>query len=133
MGELVDEFRRSDEARGEAILDGAVSDRDGQMRLPPSRFSEQDQRASLGDEIRRQRGAEQRQVHGGLVREVKIIDRLEEGKRGATRQPGEAGLLALRDFLRHEDGEQLLVGPFLLLGAHEDPATRGARWPNAGA
>ena len=82
--EVVDEFRGGDEARGKAILDGAVSDGDRQMRLSASRFAEQDQRAPLGDEVRGEGRAKEREPHGGLVREIEIVDRLEEGKRGGV-------------------------------------------------
>ena len=120
VGEVVDQFRRGDEARRKGVLDGPVGDRHREMRLSAPWLPEQDQRAPLGDEVGREGGAEERESHGGLVREIEVVDRLEEGKRGAPREPGEARLLALRDFFRHEDGEQLLVGPLLLLGAHEE-------------
>ena len=120
VGQIIDQFRGGDEAGIEAVLDRPIGRRDGEMRFAAPGFSEKDQGAPLGDEIRRQRGAQEREPHGGLVGEIEIVDRLEEGKRGAAHEPGETRLLALGDFLGDEHREELRIGPLLLLRTHED-------------
>jgi hypothetical protein len=51
-GELVDELGSGDEERIESVLDGAVSDGDGEMCFPAAGFSHEDQTPSLGNEVR---------------------------------------------------------------------------------
>ena len=71
--------------RLEAILDSAIGDCDCQMRFPATGFAEQDERAPLGDEVRGERRAEQGETDGGLVREIEVVDRFEEGEAGPSR------------------------------------------------
>ena len=50
-----------------------------------------------------------------------------KGKLRAARQPAEARLLAMRDLLGDEQREEVMVGPLLLLGAHDEVAPDAAR------
>lgn len=103
----IDEFRGGHEARVEAILDGPIGERDGEMRFPAPRLARQDQIAALGDEVRGERGAEEREADRRLPREVEVVDGLEEGEAGAMRQASDASLLAVRDLFRQEEREEV--------------------------
>jgi hypothetical protein len=59
VGEIVDERGGGDEAGIEAVLDGAVSDRHGEVRLPAAGLAVEDEVAAFGDEV----GAEVRAEH----------------------------------------------------------------------
>ena len=62
-----------------------------------------------------------------LVGEVEIVDRLQKRKVRAARQPREARLLPMRDFLGDQEREEVAIGPGLPLGAlRRDRATRAA-------
>jgi hypothetical protein len=87
------------------------------MSLAPAGLSGKDQAASLGDEVRREARAEQRQAQDGLVGEVELVDGLEEREAGAADEALQAGLLAVGDLLAHEDREEVLVGPLFAFGA----------------
>jgi hypothetical protein len=86
-----------------------------------------DERAPVGDEVGRERGAQERELDGALVGEVEIVDGLQEGKAAAVRHALDAGLLTMRDFLGDEDREEVATAPFLLLGARDEVAPRPAR------
>ena len=120
--ELVDEFCGGDEQRLEAVLDRPIGDGHGKVSLAPTGLTQQDETATLGDEVRRQRRAEQGQAHGRLVGEVELLDRLQERELCPTRQPSEAGVGALRDLLGDQGGEELVEGPLLGLGARDEIA-----------
>src|SRR2546427_757970 len=80
-----------------------------------------DQRAAAGIAVvdaAAKRGAEERELHRALKREVEVVDGLEKGEGGAARKSLHASLLALRDLFSDEDGEEVLEGPLFLLGAH---------------
>ena len=47
---------------------------------------------------------------------------LRKGKLGAARQPAEAGLLTVSDLLGDEQGEEVVVGPLLVLGPYDQIA-----------
>jgi hypothetical protein len=113
--EIVDERGGGGEERLEAVLDGAVREGDGEVRLAAARLAGEDQATALGDEVGRERGAEQREPQRRLVREVELLDGLEEGEAGAAREPLHPGLLAMGHFLGHEHSEEVAVGPLLLL------------------
>ena len=113
--EIVDERSGGGEERLEAVLDGTVRDGDGQVGLAAARLAGEDQAAALGDEVGRERGAEQREPQRRLVGEVELVNGLEEGEAGAAREPLHAGLLAMGDLLRHEHSEEVAIGPLLLL------------------
>src|SRR3989304_4522894 len=49
--ELGDERGSRDEERIESVLDGAVSDGDGEMGFPAAGFPHKDETSSLGDEV----------------------------------------------------------------------------------
>jgi hypothetical protein len=63
---------------------------------------------------------------GRLVREVEVVDGLEEGEAGSPGDLLESRLLAVRDLLREEHAQELLVGPLLLLGAGAEVAPHAA-------
>ena len=49
--EIVDEFGGGREEGIESVLDGAVGDGDGEVRLASARLAQKDQAAPLGDEV----------------------------------------------------------------------------------
>src|SRR6266699_901817 len=55
---VVDEFSGGDKQRVKSILNGAIGDRNRQVRFPSARFPAKYQTPSLSDEIRRERGAQ---------------------------------------------------------------------------
>lgn len=83
-----------------------------------------DERASVGNEVRGERGPQERELDGALVGEVEIVDGLEEGKAAAAGHTLDAGLLTMRDFFSDEDGEEVAAAPFLLLGTRDEIAPR---------
>src|SRR5436309_88881 len=78
--QLVDERGRGDEERIEAVLDRAIRDRNREMRLAAPRLARQDQAATVGDEVGREKRAKEGKAESRLQREVEVVDRLEEGK-----------------------------------------------------
>jgi hypothetical protein len=125
-GEIVDELGGGDEQRVEAVLDGAVGDRDGEVGLPATGLASEDETPAVGDEVRRERRAEQREAQRRLEREVEVVDGLEEGEARAMGEPLDAGLLALGDFLGGEHDEEVAVGPLLGLGPLDEIAPDAA-------
>ena len=115
--EIVDEGRRGGEEGVEAVLDRAVGDGDRQVGLPASRLAREDERSPVGDEVRRERRAQDGRAQRTLIREVKVVDRLEKRKMRAAREPREAGLLAMRDLLGDENRQEVAVGPGLAFRA----------------
>src|SRR5204862_4644224 len=112
-GEVVDEFGGGDKQRVKAVLNGAISDRHRQMRFPSARFPAEDQTPSLGDEIRRQRGAQEGEADGGLMGEVEIINRLQKGKAGAADHAAHARLLPVRDFFGDQERKEIAITPLV--------------------
>jgi hypothetical protein len=49
--EIIDQFCGRDKQRIEPVLDGAVRDRDGEMRFPPARFAVEDHTVAFGREV----------------------------------------------------------------------------------
>src|SRR5213596_1344698 len=96
------------------------------MRLAPPRFAREDQRAAFGHEVGREHRAEEGEAHGRLVLEVEVVDGLEKRKLRAPYEAGEPGLLALRDLLRHEQGEEVAIAPLFLLGLADELAPGAA-------
>ncbi len=118
--ELIDQLGCRREEGVESVLDGAVGKSHGQMGLAPARLALKDQTAALSDEVSRQGGAEEGQAHCGLECEVEVVDRLEEGEAGPSRESSEARLLALGDLLGGQEGEEVPIGPlFPLCPLHE--------------
>jgi hypothetical protein len=72
------------------VLERTIGDRDGQVRFPTARFSAKDQASALRHEVRRERGAQERESDGGLIGEVEIIKRFEKRKVGPPRHAGDA-------------------------------------------
>jgi hypothetical protein len=93
--------------------------------LASPRLAQEDEAAPLGDEVSREGGAEQRQPHGGLEGEVEVVDGLEEGESGPSRESAEPCLLSLSDLLLDHQGEEVSEGPLLLLRALDEA------WPDA--
>jgi len=60
--EIVDELGGRREVRIEAVLDGTVGKSHREMRLAAAGLAVEDQASPFGDEVRRQRGAEQRET-----------------------------------------------------------------------
>lgn len=81
------------------------------MRFAAARLACQDQGAPLRDEIGRERGAEHLQAQRRLVGEIEIVDRLQNGKAGASRQSCQSRLLTMSDFLGGQQGSGSPVGP----------------------
>lgn len=116
-GELLDEGRRGGEARLEAVLDGAVGDGDGQMRLAGPARPAEDQAVARRDELGAQEAAEERQPHRRLEGEVVLVDRLEEGEVRAPHAALDARLGAMGNLLGHPEGEDVAVAEALALAA----------------
>ena len=89
------------------------------MRLAATGLAVQDDATPFGDEGRGERGAEQLQVQRRVEGEVELVDGLQEGKLSAARQPGNARLLTVSDLLGDEQGEQVVEGPLLGFGTHD--------------
>jgi hypothetical protein len=115
-GQLVDEGGRRGEAGLEAVLDGAVGDGDGQVRLAGATGPAGDQAKALGDELGPEDAAEQSQADAGLEGEVELLDGLQEGEAGAPHAALDPGLGAVGDLFGHEAGQELAVGQPVLLG-----------------
>ena len=107
--EIFDQGGRRGEEGIEAILDGAVGDRDREMRLAGAARPAEDEGLPLGDEVGAEGTAEQREPDGGLKGEVVLIDRLEKREVGPMHAPLDAGLRAVRDLLGHQQPEKLAI------------------------
>ena len=79
-GEFIDQFRRRHKAGVEAVLNGAIRDRDREMRFPTAWFTAENDAAAFRDEIRCEGGAEERESDRRLKHEIELIDRLEKRK-----------------------------------------------------
>src|SRR5215469_18146248 len=87
------------------------------MSFSSSGLTVENQRPSLGDEVRPQIGTEQRLPQCGLQTEVELVNRLQEGEvrfAGKTLQPG---LLTMRHFFGQQQRLKVAVGPVLFLGS----------------
>jgi len=100
--EIINQFGSRDKQRITAVLDRTIGDRNGQVRFPTARFSAKDQASALRHEVRRERGAQEREADGGLIREIEIINCLEKRKVGPPHHAGDACLLPVRDFFRDQ-------------------------------
>ena len=125
--QFVDQRGCGDEERIEAVLDGAIRDRDCQVRLAATRLARQDQAATVGDEVGREKRAKKGKTKSRLQREVEIVDRLQKGKPCAAGEPHETCLLAVRDLLGDERGEKVAMAPALFLRARAQIAPDAAR------
>ena len=126
-GEVLDELGGGDEEGVEAVLDRAVADGDGDVGLAAAGLAVKDERAAVGDEVGRQRRAEQRELDGALVGEVEVVDGLEEGEAAAAGDALDAGLGAMSDFLGDQQGQEVAAAPLLGLGASDEVAPDAAR------
>src|SRR6266571_9259384 len=108
-GEVLDQRRRRGEERVEAVLDGAVGDRDRQVRLARTARPAEDERVALRDELRAEGTAEEREADGGLEGEVVLVERLEKREVGAVHAPLNAGLRAVRDLFGQQQREELSI------------------------
>ena len=126
-GEILDELRGGREEHLEAVLQRAIRDCDGEVRLAPARLADEDHRAPFGDEIGREQRADRRQSQRRLEAEVEFLDRAEEGKMRGPRRLGQARSTAVRDLLGEEDEEHVLVRPVFLLGTLDERLPRTAR------
>jgi hypothetical protein len=124
--EVLDERGGGDAARVESVLDRAVGDGHGEMRLPAARLAGEDEAATAGDEVRGEERPDERQPDGRLEGEIEVVDGLQEREAGAAGELLEPRLLAVSDLLQDERGDEVLVGPFLLLGAGAEVAPHAA-------
>ena len=104
---FVDQRGRRDEPRLEAVLDRAVGDADGDVRLPPPGLAREDEVPALGDELRAEVGPELLAAQGRLEDEVELLNGLEVGKVGVTRELLDAGVGTVRDLLGEEEREKV--------------------------
>jgi hypothetical protein len=120
VGKIFDEFGCRREERLEAVLDGAIPDSYRQMGLPAACFPVQDQRPSLGDEVRPEIGTEEGLPKTRLQGEVELVDGLEERE---VRAPGAAlqsRLLPSCHFFGQQESEEVPIRPALLFGSTSD-------------
>ena len=118
-GEVVDQLGGVDEECVEAVLDGAIGDRDGEVRLSAAWLAVEDHVAPVGDEVRGEERAEHLQAQRGLEGEVEVVDGLEEWQSCGACTARDACLYAVGDLFRDGDGEHVAVAPLLALGAVE--------------
>ena len=125
--DVVDERGGVDEERVESVLDRAVREGDGEVRLPASRLAVEDERTAFGDEVVR----EERTEHGGAQRrlqaEVELVDRLEEREGRGAGLPVQPSAAPVRDLLLDERAQERLVSEVLLLCALHEIAPDAAR------
>jgi hypothetical protein len=114
-GERFNEVGRAGEERFVAVLDGAVSDGDGEVGLARAAGAGQDQRTSLGDELGTKVAAEKLKTDGALEGEVEVLDRTKEGEVSPTRGSLDARLSPMRHLLGHEQGQEVTVGELVVL------------------
>ena len=124
-GQIIDQRGGGGEVGIEAVLNGAIGDGHRQVRLSAAGFARENQRAALGDEVRRERRAEHGQSQGGLIEKVEIIDGLEKRKVRPPRQAREAGLAADGQSPRRRAAWKP-ASPRLLLGAPHEVAPHAA-------
>ena len=124
-GEIIDQRSGSSKKCGEAVLNGAIGDRDRQMRLAAPGLAHEDQVAAFGDEVGAEVGAQQRGTDGGLLGEVEVVDGLEEREMGIMRCPAQARAVAVSDFLGQHGGQEITMRPPLGAGL------LGELWPAA--
>ncbi len=120
--EVVDELGGRGKERVEAVLDGPVRDRDREVRFPATGFSGKDQALPLGDEVRRERAADERQADRRLKGKIEVVDGLEKREARATREARQARLLTMRDLFRDQHGEEIPIGPRLLFRPRREVA-----------
>src|SRR5437899_9867268 len=108
-GEVLDQRRRRGEERVEAVLDGAVGERDRQVRLARTARPAEDERVALRDELRTEGTAEQREADGGLEGEVVLVDRLEKREVRPVHASLDTRLRPVRDLFGHQQGEEVAI------------------------
>jgi hypothetical protein len=118
--ESLDQLGRGREERLEAVLDGAVGDRDREVGLPATGLAMKDQRAALADEVGAEIRADERGPQTRLQREVEVVDGLEVGEASPAREALKTGLLTVRDLLPYEQRQEVAVGPGLFLRLRYD-------------
>ena len=109
--ELVDERRRGDEASLEAVLDGAIGERNGQVCLPSTRRAREDQIASFCNEFGPKKRPELLPPDAALEGEVELLDRLHVWEAGGPGESLDAGAGAIGDLLGEEVDDELAMGP----------------------
>jgi hypothetical protein len=121
-GEIVDDLGGGHEADLETVLDGLVGDSDRKVGLASAGLAQKDQSASIRHESGGEKRSDLRGLKSRLAGEVEFLDCLEEREVSAPHEPLDAGLLAMGDLLGDEGGEEVTVGPLLLLGALREAA-----------
>ena len=61
-----------------------------------------------------------------MIREVEIIDGLQKREMGASGQSAQSGLLPMRDLFRHQQREEVPIGPRFPLGSLHEVAPHAA-------
>jgi hypothetical protein len=120
--QIVDERRERDEEGVGAVLDRPIADRDCEVRLPAPGLSGQDEAASFRDEVRSEKRAQELETKRRLMREVEVVDRLQEGEVSLPREPLETSFLTMSDLLREKHREEVAEGPLFLLGSSDEIA-----------
>src|SRR5713226_2825997 len=87
------------------------------MRLAATWLAAEDQTAPFRHKVRRERRSEEGQTDGRLIREVEIIDRFKKRKVRPPDETVQARVLSMRDFFVDQQREEIMIGPFFLLGA----------------
>ena len=126
-GESVDELRRGDEPRSESVLDGSVGDGCREVRLPATGLAVEDHVPAFGDEVRAEEASEERLLHGGLEREVEVLECPEDREVRSADGALDARVPALRGLFEEERSEELGVGPLFRLGTRHDVLPCAAR------
>jgi len=93
--ELADQDVGPDEAGVVAVLNGAIGDRDAEVRLPRATRAREDRVPSLAHQFGSQVAAKHLQLERGLKREVEIVDRAEKGEARLVHGPRETGFAAV--------------------------------------
>jgi len=115
IGEILDEFCSRREKRLKAVLDGSIPDGHCQMGFATTGLTVQDQRPSLGDEVRPEIGTEEGLPKSRLQREIELVDSLEEGEVCAPRAALQSRLLASRYFFGQQQSQEVPIRPTFLL------------------
>src|SRR6185503_12449042 len=83
-------------------------------RLPAAGLAAEDEVSAFGDELRSEIGTERLAAEARLKHEVELLVTLQEWEVRVTHRLGDARLVAVRDLLRHEDGDEVAVAHALL-------------------
>src|SRR5262249_32530140 len=126
-GQVFDELGGGDEERVKSVLDGAIADGDCEVRLAAAWFAMEDEVASVGDKIRRERRAEERELDRALVGKIEIVDGLEKREATPLCVALDARLRAMRHLFADHRREKVVIAPLLRFCASDEVAPRATR------